>query len=757
MYSLGHICRKQIILLFLLLLVLLSGCSRAGAGAKMLHSFGITSDEEYQAYISLAENGLLDKDGNYASEELDGAQEFLPPDGSVHVTFAKNAYISVQYYLDSGLTKPVDPQRCYLMPGECIYAQVPDCEHPYSQWYKFDGFCIYACDENGKRSKELPWADEANPAVVLRIPEDPAADEISVIPMGRYEKRTLELTDYYTDSAGAQKELNGTWIVNDEEVSTRRVEVSPVESLFIDYRYDEAVYDFVASSPGSFYHEKGLVRFELTDASEDISQYSVELRELAGSFAFDPDEYPVSHGTVIFSYNGLTVDGVTFIDDGGTIHYMATAQDGYLHPSGEGYIIVDASDPDKTDAAIKASITFYPDEEVTVNLLQPETGGSIAYFVDGKKLSGQTCTLRCGTVITMEFDHWNGWIVDANAGKQYTVTEAKNQTVSITGSDISKLFKEADDHKPTLNIVVRDSMKSAIFEVVASENGKKNLSYAAGSKTSIIPDLLGQNDREIFGGEKVGTGRDVVLSVTDDTIFAGYAMKLEIETKDIKGNEKKLIQYVTDLPAEMPIGLYGKGKPAASTAVYESITVTVSKVEISTYNARQTDHATVTVRLEDEPHPLQNGDVLESSREVEITITPDKGYYIEGSKLNSGAYSDKMKYSKWEKEAEKILEKHPAQKLWHVTLDISDAYGTCVYKLDGKNVSGTVTIRKDQKLTLEYTLTDSNYQIFRNGINGFLGGIFKSNVANKTIPVSEALDGKTVRRSDYITVERKGG
>lgn len=757
MYSLGHICRKQIILLSLLLLVLLSGCSRAEAGAKMLHSFGITSDEEYQAYISLAENGQLDEDGNYASEELDGAQEFLPPDGSVHVTFAENAYISVQYYLDSGLTKPVDPQRCYLTPGDCLYAQTPDCEHPYSQWYKFDCFCIYACDENGKRIKELSWTDEADPALVLRIPEEPAVSEVSVVPMGQYEKRTLELTDYYIDSAGAQKELDGTWIVNDEEVSTRRTEVSPVESLFIDYRYDETVYDFVASSPSSFYHEKGLVRFELTDASEDISQYSVELRELAGSFAFDPDEYPASHGTVTFSYNGLAIDGVTYIDDGGIIHYTATAQDGYLHPSGEGYIIVDASNPDKMDEKIRESITFYPDEEVTVNLLQPETGGSIEYFADGKKLSGQTCTLRCGTVITMEFDHWNGWVVDANAGKQYTVTEAKNQTVSITGSDISRLFRESDDHKPTLNIVVKDSMKSAIFEVVASENGKKNLSYAAGSKNSIIPDLLGQNDREIFGGEKVGTGRDVVLSVTDDTIFAGYAMKLEIETKDIKGNEKKLIQYVTDLPAEIPVGLYGESRPAASTAVYENITVKVSKVEVSTYTVRKIDHATVSVRLADESDLLQNGDVLEASREVEITITPDEGYYIEGSKLNSGVYSDKMKYSKWEKDAEKTLEKHPAQKLWYVTLDTSDAYGTCAYTLDGKAVSGKIGIRKGQKLTLVYTLTDTNYQISRKGINGILGGIVKSSVENKTIPVSEALDGKTIRRSEYITVERKGG
>ena len=190
--------------------------------------------------------------------------------------------------------------------------------------------------------------------------------------------------------------------------------------------------------------------------------------------------------------------------------------------------------------------------------------------------------------------------------------------------------------------------------------------------------------------------------------------------------------------------------------VYESITVTVSKVEVSTYKATKIDHATVSVRLEDESDMLQNGDVLEASREVEITITPDNGYYIEGSKLNSSAYSDKMKYSKWEKEAKKILEKHPAQKLWHVTLDTSDAYGTCVYKLDSKNVSGTVTIRKDQKLMLEYTLTNSNYQISRSGVK-VLTGVFHSNTESVSIPISEALDGKTIRCSDYITVERKGG
>lgn len=526
-----HILKRKsgriVILLLALLTLVLTGCSTTALKANILQLCGIISQEEYQAYVNMLSNGQLDENGNYTSEELNNDQEFSPPEGSIHVTFAENAYIDVQYYLDGGLTEPVDLRQCYLMPGGCIYAAEPDCEHPSSQWYKFDRFTIYAYGESGKRAKELSWGDEAEPSLVLRIPTDQTVSEISVTPMGKYENRTLALTDYYIDSTGHQQELDGTWIVNDTKADTKRVDVSPVAALVVDYTYDADNYEYVSSNPYSFYHEKGLVRFETTDADKDIAQYSVKLRKLEGTFKFDPDQYHPEHGTVKFSYNGLPIGDITYIEDGGSIHYEATPTTGYRVTRSRGEISVDASAPDKTDASIRAAIEFYPDEDVTVNLLQPEMGGTITYLVDGKPLSGKKCTLRCGTVITMQFSHWNGWIVDANAKREYTVTAAKNQAVSIEGSDLSKLFTESDGHKPTLNIVVKDSIKSAKFAVSASENGKTGLSYEAGNKTSIIPDLLGQNDREIFDGEKVGTGRDIVLSVTDDTIFNGYAMKLK--------------------------------------------------------------------------------------------------------------------------------------------------------------------------------------------------------------------------------------
>lgn len=138
---------------------------------------------------------------------------------------------------------------------------------------------------------------------------------------------------------------------------------------------------------------------------------------------------------------------------------------------------------------------------------------------------------------------------------------------------------------------------------------------------------------------------------------------------------------------------------------------------------------------------------------VEVTIIPENGYYITGSKLNNGVYSETMKYSKWEKEYQKILDKHSAQKLWYVTLNTADSYGNCVYKLDGVTVSGRTGIRKGQKLTLEYTLTDSNYQISRAA-----WALWESTETKTvTIPIDESLDGGTIQRSDYIEIERKKG
>lgn len=743
----------------LLMILLLSGCS--SAKDTILHYSGIMSEEDYEKYIELKDSGQLGQDGRYALLEPDASPQFSPPVGSIHVTFAKNAYINVEYYLDSTLKTKVDQSRCYLMPGDHIY-YAPEsliCEHPSSQWYEFDCFYIYTYDNSGNRSdKPFGTGGGGNTQIVCQVPEDCGSTEISIVPMGKYVPRSIELVDYYTDSAGQAQELAGTWIVNDKTVASRTIEVSPVDPLYVDFTYDPTKYSFVASNPSSFYHENGSVRFETTAASENVSRYSVELRSLDGTYLFDPSQYPVEHGTISFEYLGRNITDKCYIPDGGAIRYTATPHPGYRHAKTTGQVIVNVSKPDETNERLKEATKFYSDEQVEVILPRP-VGGTIEYTAEGKILFGNKCKLPCGTVISLKFAPWNGWISSLMDGVEYTVTEqAVGQTISLAGTDInSDLFREADSHKPTLNVVLTDSAKDATFSVSSSNSQPQgNLSYETGNKNSIIPDWLGQNDRLIFS-DKVGTDQGITLAVTNDTILNGYALKLNVDTTDTKGNKSHSIRYITKLPVEETITLYGQQEIAGSSTVYETVTITVSKVEVVDYATTTIGHADVTVSLNDitVPYVLKAGDVLEPSREVRITIIPENGYYITGSKDSRGIYSETMKYSKWEQDHQKTLDKHSIQKIWYVTLDTSDAYGSCVYKLDGISVSGRIGIRQGQKLTLDYTLTDSNYKIIREGPGGFLGGIIHSDTESFNIPVSEALDDHTIRRSDYIAVKRK--
>lgn len=741
-------------------ILLLSGCS--AAGGFLLHHSGSMTEEDYQKYIELRDSGKLDDDGRYKAPEL--ADEPVPsfPDGSIHVTFAENACISVMYYSDADLKTPIDPSQCYIMPGTYIYASEPVCRHPSSNHYRFDRFYVYSCDAEGSRGEEVPCDVNEGPPLAIQIPENYEGTELAVVPAGKYEKRQLELSDHYIDSVGQPQELDGTWIVNDAAVSSDILTVNPTEALAVDYQYDPAKYSFVASNPSSFYHEKGLVRFEMVNATEEIDAYSVELRPLEGRFLFDPSKYPAKNGTVTFKYLDQVVTGAEYIPDGGSLQYTAKPNSGYLCANRTsirtGEIFVNASDPNKTTAEIREAVRFYSDRKAQVRLPRP-VGGTIEYTANGKPLVGDTCTLTAGTVISMRFKNWNGWI-KTKSEESYTVKESESsQSVALSDGDINEVFTEADKHKPTLNVVLTNSVKDNVEFGIAAPgiDAKDGLNYKEGEKTTVVPDPLERADRSIYSG-KVGTyGREpkaITITAKNDTILAGSALKLDIVTKDNRGRENRSVRYIEELPATETIELYTAANVATSTTVYETVTVTISEVAVTSYSAPSVGHTTVRANLTDMPVPytLEDGDVLEDSRNVEITLIPEDGYYIVGSKNDRGTYSETMKYAKWEKDAQKILEQHPAHKIWYVTLDGSDPYGTCVYKLDGTTVSGRIGVREGQKLTLEYTLTNSDKTIVRSGPGGFVGRLVNSKTESCSIPVSEALDGKVIQRSDYIQV-----
>lgn len=752
-----------------LAVILLSGCS-AAEDWVLKHS-GVIPEEDVQAYLELKNTGRLDEQGFYKPVIADEGLREEGEDGAdgnrehIHVTFGENPYLEISYYLDKELTNPVDTENCYVNPGDCLYAGEPVYRPSAGSLYRFDQFHIYDWADGSAAPRERFWEKEDGESpLVIRIPEDYSGAELSVMPAGRFEKREISLTAYYIDTAGTKQEAeSGTWMVNGKKETAKTVSVSWTQQMNVEYHYDEKKYSYVSSHPAALYAADGLVSFKPGEAEDLVSEYSVELRPVGNEFLFDPSQYETDHGKVTFLYDGRPVTEKRYFSEGTVIRYTAEPDPGYHHPKENGEIEIRCSDMGGTEEKLQKAIRFYPDGDVTVYLPQPQKGGTIRYSADGKILTGESCQVSAGTVITMEFDNWTGWESRVLDGAEYTVKDEEGslQTVTIEGADIYDIFYEVDQYKPELKLVLHESVQGALLGISAKGVQMENLTYGEKDKSTWISDLTNRNNRTVFSGKLGGTDQDIIVTMTNDVILPGSALKMEIVRTDSQDSRKEMIRYIKKLPAEEEIRIYESREIKNSQAVCKEITVTVSKVEVKSYTQRNVDHASLRLTLEDggeEENALQDGDILEENRKVTVTLIPDEGYYVESASADQGIYTDTMTFAKWEKNGDKILDKHPVKKLRHVTLETDDDYGVCFYKLDGQEVSGTVALRQDQKLTLEYTLKDpEQYEIVREGIISRIEGLADGDNEKITIAVSDDTDGSTIKPGDYVTVRPKKG
>ena len=160
--------------------LLLSGCSELESklNNKISEEFNknISNDDDYAMYSDLSEKGNLDNQGFYHNSESDELSQYEPPvtPSGIHVTFATNQYLDVQYFYDANLTEPVDTDNCYLSTNDCIYYS-PDITNQGTSRYKFDHFNIYQYNEDGERT-EYKYATSDN--MVIRIPENASTNHV---------------------------------------------------------------------------------------------------------------------------------------------------------------------------------------------------------------------------------------------------------------------------------------------------------------------------------------------------------------------------------------------------------------------------------------------------------------------------------------------------------------------------------------------------------------------------------------------------
>lgn len=214
----------------------------------ILQVSNITDEDSYREYAELRDGGKLDESGCYNElseygkeyaadkETADNPAAAEKTAKQVHVTFAENNYLEVNYYYDADLREAIEGEECYLDIGESIYVSQPECTNPYMNAYVFSEFRIYEYDQNGNRSKNLSMASSKK--TVLTIPEGFTGTELSVEPVGEYRKPIVAFEAYMIDKNGCHREvLGGTWEINGERYTDATAEIRPSDAYLVKYLY----------------------------------------------------------------------------------------------------------------------------------------------------------------------------------------------------------------------------------------------------------------------------------------------------------------------------------------------------------------------------------------------------------------------------------------------------------------------------------------------------------------------------------------
>ena len=272
--------KKLTIFIFAVLLFVLCGCETVNT--LLLQISGVKSDASYQKYVELRDNGELDEKGLYQSEELAAikAAAAKKPDGTIHVTFAVNELIGFTYYRDEAMTEALDTNSCWLNPGDKIYVSAPDLSNA-PVLYRFSYFQVRT-----RVSEAAKWHDaaavETAPGLVYEIPADFRGTDISILPMGNYEKRKIILS-----ARDGDEELRGDyyWTVNGEAYGNTTVEVDAQKTVEVVYHYETLKdnYYFVSSDPECFNckdiseNSNGTLTFYEAPSDKDEVTYTVQL------------------------------------------------------------------------------------------------------------------------------------------------------------------------------------------------------------------------------------------------------------------------------------------------------------------------------------------------------------------------------------------------------------------------------------------------------------------------------------------------
>lgn len=458
--------RLALILSAGVVVTMLSGCGQVDEYLqnRFLEKSGILEDQEYQQYSEMKQNNQLGEDGTFNDTDVFTETAVTDvADGSVHVTFAENRYLDIQYYLDSDMTQRIDTTQCYLNPGDTIYASV-ESKNPNSNLYALSTYRIYEYDSENTVKNETTYPIEDKDNLVYQIPPTFTGSEISIVPVGEYPDRQLTMKAFYTDDSQQEKELAnaGTWTINDEECTGNSASISPIVSYVLKYKFDKDNYFFVAASPKCFTEQpdqKGIVEFLEANPTDEDMEYSVELHPYLtltislsenGTISLDDNIAETIKKNKSWTCEKLKYGDVLVVESAGECKISAGD---YKHikvskdPITHGYrytlqIVAETTDTISDDIDI--------DEYVTITLPETAAHGTCKYKLDGKSVSG-TVQLQESQKLTVtyaitdsdyEFENanvWN-WMQGIVGNMEKTETIAVDSSMNNTTIDPDAFF-----------------------------------------------------------------------------------------------------------------------------------------------------------------------------------------------------------------------------------------------------------------------------------------------------------------------------
>lgn len=474
-------------------------------------------------------------------------------------------------------------------------------------------------------------------------------------------------------------------------------------------------------------------------------------------FIFDPAAYPKEHGKLVYKYRGMEITDPIRVIDGSRITYEAAEiEEGWWLPDYENSVQVNGDETKK----LVEQIRFFPVKDVTVTLPQPEYGGTVRYFSEGTELTGNTAVLRCGSAVRMEFQPRNGWISKAIDGTLYIVKDAEKQNAAAGELAVDRVFVENDTHKPLFRAILDPNLGAAMkFSISASGLSVREQHYVS---TGLLSTAY------TIAEGKIGTEKNIMLSVSNEAILSGTALRYEIRRTDSSGNTSSVFGYILKLPYEMEIPVYA-GEDEKT--VYKSVEISFRLVNILEYSPKSISNGTVTVSFADvkDPTPFTDKEsvLLDKDREVSVSITPADGWCVTGPYAADCAYTTEMKYEKFtdERKFGRILSDHPIQIIPLITFNTEDDHGICTYRLDGEIIEGRLPVRPYQWLTVTYEVTDPEYRI--DGTEMSYDDIFSYDILHNNevetwggmtiqLPVENLEDGQEIRCADYFYIKKKG-